>query len=307
MQSSHSAAPPLPNDADLAEAGPAARIRRRSSLDTFVIPGRTRLPSSRVGGTMDTHIAESLLNPKSHKSPKKHSNRVSKSSWLASKNRKSPMSKEIARSIEEASVFTPSEEHTKKPKSKLKQKPSLHKAILVDPQKGPETQGLVPQTSKDDVEKYPVYLNDDQLYIAQLDNGGSQTHSSVAQPQEHSLPGEDNPGNSSDRPQSEGSRVTSTTWSSVSRIDFSNSSDNTRNRGSSKSVEEYNVLAIVYGLPPIELTPDIMSIGMSSFIPIYTNTNPLKTMLFTQRSSPRLIATGLSESFCVVPPLQPTS
>ena len=47
-----------------------ARPRARSSLDTFLIPGRTRIPSTKPE-TIDTQIAQTLLSSKMTRAPKK--------------------------------------------------------------------------------------------------------------------------------------------------------------------------------------------------------------------------------------------
>ena len=306
------------------EPGAAARIRRRSSLDTFVIPGRTRLPSSKVGqlDTTDIHIAECLLNLDFHDPPSKRSYRVTKPGWLDLKNKRLTMAKEKARSTDEAAAPAPSEGQTKKSKTKRKQKPALYDGrplIIVDPKKDPQYQGSLPRpdghllrSSEAELARWHPHLNVEQLHLDPRDERISLIYSSAAQSQEHPLqqsrhgrlretphmynnqplyvvpnlntnpqhqglklepgenlsrPDEDDPRNPPDRPQSEGSRVTSTTRSTVSKRVLSSSSYITHNRGSSTSIEEFNVLATAYGLLPIEPNPEIMSTGMSPFVP----------------------------------------
>ena len=279
MRSSHSAAPLLPHDADIAEAGPAERIQRRSSLDTFVIPGRTRLPSGKVDRleTMDHQIAASLLNPEAHKPPKQHGFRVAKSSWLTSKNKKSPVSKERARSTEAAGDYAPPAEHMNKPKSQSQRNPPIYNGLpfTIIPPEDPRHQAVVRhqareyllQRNRQDRSKNHSYMHDDrELGIAYL-RRTREDQGSPAQLQEHPLrPDDDELRILSGRSQSDGSRVTSTTWSTVSKRIFSSSSDKTQNRGSSKSIEEFNGLAAKYGLLQFAPPSEIASTGMASLI-----------------------------------------
>ena len=234
MRNSHSAAPLLLTNADKAEPGVATRIQRRSSLDTFVIPGRTRLPSSKVSQPepMDVQIAQGLLNPHSLGVPKKHSHRADRPGWLAPKSKKSPIAKGKPRSNEETSVST----STRKLMSKPKKKPVrfASRETMVDPQHNrlPQHQDSVPPSRE-------TWLQTSQ----------------------------DDPINRADGPQSEGSRVTSTTWSTISHRIFSNSSGGSQNRGSSKPVEEYNAIALKHGLPQFALSPEITGPGMSAVVP----------------------------------------
>ncbi len=229
----HSAAPLLPNSADMAYVESTERFRHRSSLDTFVIPGRTRVPSSRVGlpEPMDIQIAQGLLNPDSVKVPEKQSHRVEKHGWLAPRARKSPMSKGKARSNDETSVPTSLNRYTHKSR------------------------------------KAPLTFIGRELLVVPQHKQHTQQHGKVLQDREHLLQAyEDVPRDSFDGAQSDGSRVTSTTWSTISHRIFSNSSSNAQNRASSKSVEEYNVLALKHGLSPLALNPEITQAGTSFFV-----------------------------------------
>ncbi len=232
MRNSHSAAPLLPTNVDIAKAGPAERIRHRSSLDTFVIPGRTRMPSSKVSQPepMDIQIAQGLLNANTLKVPNKQSHRVEKHGWLAPKSKKSSMLKGKARSNEENPVPASPKEH--KNKSKKASLKFAGREIVI-----------VPRNDQHD-----------------------QHNDLVSRSQEHQLQvREDDPRDSFDGPPSEGSRATSTTWSTISHRIFSNSSGNSQNRSSPKSVEEYNLLALRHGLPQFAVTPEMANTGVFSF------------------------------------------
>lgn len=307
MRNSHSAAPLLPTNADIAEAAPTERARRRSSLDTFVIPGRTRMPSSKVSQPepMDIQIARGLLNADSLKLPKKQSHRVGKHGWLAPNNKKSSMLKGKTRSNEEQPVPALPRKHMEKSK-KAPWMLNGREPIII-PKDDPRHKDFVPQPQEHEPrgsETAPWMLNGRELIVVPKDDprvrhkdsvpqsqepqlqvngddsrhpfGGARTvpiHDQLAppedlvpQPQEHRLKGNrDDPKQSFDGARSEGSRVTSTTWSSVSHRIFSNSSGNSQNRGSSKAVEEYNVLALRHGLPQFVVTAEIETIGVFSF------------------------------------------
>ena len=232
-RNSHSAAPLLPNSADMAYLEPAERIRHRSSLDTFVIPGRTRVPSSRIGlpEPMDIQIAQGLLNSDSAKVSEKKSHRVEKYGWLAPKGRKSPVSKGKARSNEETSIPTSLKKYTYRPK------------------------------------KAPLTFIGRELLVVPQQKQHTQHHDEVPQHREHLLQAyEDRPRDSFDGAQSDGSRATSTSWSTISHRIISISSNNAQNRASLKSVEQYNVLALKHGLSPLALNPEITQTGTTFFV-----------------------------------------
>lgn len=269
MRNSHSAAPLLPTNADIAEAAPTERARRRSSLDTFVIPGRTRMPSSKVSQPepMDIQIARGLLNADSLKLPKKQSHRVGKHGWLAPNNKKSSMLKGKSRSNEEQPVPALPRKHMEKSK-KTPWMLNGREPIII-PKDDPRHKDFVPQPQEHEPrgsETAPWMLNGRELVVVPKDDPRVRHKDSIPQPQEHQLKGNgDDPKQSFDGARSEGSRVTSTTWSSVSHRIFSNSSGNSQNRGSSKAVEEYNVLALRHGLPQFVVTAEIETIGVFSF------------------------------------------
>jgi len=272
MRNSQSAAPLLPTNADIAEAGPTERARRRSSLDTFVIPGRTRVPSSRVSQPepMDIQIARGLLNPDSLQVPKQQSHRVGKHGWLAPNSRKSSVLKGKARSNEEQSVPASPKKHMEK----SKKAPWMlnGRELIIVPQGDPRLRqkDSVPQPQEHQLQANgddPRHSSGGARIVPKYDQL-ARHKDLVPQLQEHQLQvNGDDLRHSFDGARSEGSRVTSTTWSSISHRIFSNSSSNSQNRGSSKSVEEYNVLALRHGLPQFAVTAEIEGIGVFSFAP----------------------------------------
>ena len=218
MRYSHSAAPLLPNNAKNAETRQVERLRHRSSLDTFVIPGRTRLPSSRVSQPqpMDLHVARGLLNTDSLQVPKKYTHRVERPDWLTPKRKKSPKPKVKACPDEESS-----KNHTDRPE---KEPTTVSSREIVE----------VPQANQySHPPKHQLRISDDYTRM------------------------------SFDGRQSEGSRATSTTWSTVSHRIISNSSSGSQNRGSSRSVEEYNILAVMHGLPQFAVAAEVSQEGIS--------------------------------------------
>ena len=228
MRYSHSAAPLLPNNAGNAEPRQAQRVRHRSSLDTFVIPGRTRLPSSRASQPqpMDFQITRGLLSADSLQVPKKNAHRLEKPDWLTPKYKKSHKSKGRARSDEESP-----RNHAHTPFQAPVTVASRETILLPQPNQHPRNYDLMPQ------------------------------------PPEHRLRvSGDYPRSSLDGRQSETSRATSTTWSTVSHRIISNSSSSSQNWGSSKSVEEYNGLALKYGLPQFILTAENPQKGTFPFV-----------------------------------------
>lgn len=309
MRNSQSATSLLATGADIAEAGPTARARRRSSLDTFVIPGRTRVPSSRVSQPepMDIQIARGLLNPDSLKVSKQQSHRVGKHGWLATNSKKPSVLKGKARSNEEQSVPASPKKHMEK--SKKAPRMLNDRELIIIPKADPRHKDFVPQPREHQLrglDKAPWILDDRELMMVPKGDPRLRQNDPVPQPQEHQLQANeddlrrsfggtrilpkhdqvarhkdlvpqlqvhrlqvngDDARHSFDGARSEGSRVTSTTRSSISYRIFSNSSSNSQNRGSAKSVEEYNVLALRHGLPQFAVTAEIEGIGVFSFVP----------------------------------------
>ena len=62
------------------QASTQTRAQRRSSLDTFVIPGRTRLPSSKAS-TFDLQVTQGLLNSSLLQSPRKNMSSAESLGW----------------------------------------------------------------------------------------------------------------------------------------------------------------------------------------------------------------------------------
>lgn len=214
MQTSPKAVPTM-LDADTASSQPAPNFQHRSSLDTFVIPGRTRLPSSRVSQPepMDIQIVHRLLNPDSFKVPKGRK----KHGWLSPKRRKSS---------------------------------ALHEDTK------PDVDTLIDATKK--VPK--ILQGGDPIIIGHGQDSPPESREGQAQSSEERLR------DSIDRPKdsSEGSRVTSTTWSSTSRRIFTNSSGCSQGQANSRFIEEYNVLAMKSGIPQLTAPADVAGGGMIS-------------------------------------------
>ena len=203
------------------QASTQTRARRRSSLDTFVIPGRTRLPSSKASA-FDLQVTQGLLNPNLLGPPK--SNMTS------------------AENFELSPETSPAGCMPRRGASSGSSGP-LHHKVRPDIVKRPAPRfgGREVIIVRSQRSRPHVHHPGPQATVQIL----SQEHTNV-QPYDGA---DDSP------PES---RLTSTTWSTVSHRIFTDSSGSSRTMGASYYRDEYNKLAERHGLPRLEATLDGM-------------------------------------------------
>ena len=197
------------------------RPRKRSSLDTFLIPRRIRIPSQKPE-PFDVQVAETLLqsrmdtlpqNPPFYSEPNDHRSDRHCTSSAPSTN------SECGHDVhyEGEPLYNLNSPTTRSPSSR-----KGSQQCLVIPQCRPHLDGSVTDFQ-----------------------AGNLQHHEIAKHQ----PSYDGPQDSSCE-----SRVTSTTYSMVSRRIFSDSSSSSRGCTGSRFNEEYNQLAARHGLPETDLT-----------------------------------------------------
>ena len=213
------------NAAEYIEVAQRARPRARSSLDTFVIPGRTRLPSSKSSQpeSVDIQITQNLLNHDSVVS--------SKLSPRPSTHRRQPYtgetkSPDCKAGSEDYGMSSQLEASKIRPSVRKHPPPQFHGrgVVVVRPPQDLD-QGLYLSQGQ----RQPSNPFEDHNRIQTYDGGYDS--------------GQD-------------SRVTSMTWSSISRRVFTDSSGSSHAIGNSHCLEEYNRLAEKRGLPQLPDTPD---------------------------------------------------
>ena len=199
------------------QASTHTRARRRSSLDTFVIPGRTRLPSSKAS-VFDFQVTQGLLNSNLLRLPRR--NMTSAEETLEWSPETSPAG------------CIPRRGHASGP---------LHHRIRPDIVKRP-----APRFGGRE-----VIINPPQRPRPPVKQQAPQTLAPVA-PQEYvntqTYDGADD--------WTTGSRLTSTTWSTISNRFVSDSSGSSRTTGSSYYRDEFNRLAEKHGLSRLEVALD---------------------------------------------------
>ena len=227
----------LASSADTASPDRKRQARRRSSLDTFVIPGRTRLPSSRVSQPepMDLKIAENLLNAESRVPPRKSSDPNRRSVLNPPKCRRSDAKTARTEDDEDLTPDSP---------------PRFHLDVSALPHSGTGSHlDEVPGTFEvNDIDEHPG--SRPRRHVG----GGSSGHT-VGQ-QDLSL-SYDGPNDAS----SNGSRNTTSTWTTVSHRNFTSSSAGSQRLGSGPSILEYNRLATEHGLVELAEAPDCLASG----------------------------------------------
>ena len=209
----------LPDQQSQASTQP--RPQRRSSLDTFVIPGRTRLPSSKAS-TFDLQVTQGLLNSNPPQPPRRTMTSTENQEWSPETSPAGCMTRRGANSGSSGALH-----HRARPDIVKRPSPRFggREVIIVPPQRPrphthqPAPQALAPRSSQEyvDVQKY---------------DGTDDSNTE--------------------------SRLTSATWSTVSHRFFSDSSGSSRTQGASYYRDEYNELAEKYGLPRLEATLDRM-------------------------------------------------
>ena len=200
------------------QASTQTRAQRRSSLDTFVIPGRTRLPSSKAS-TFDLQVTQGLLNSNLSQSSSRDMISVEDQYWFPETSPAGCMPRRGANPGPSGLLH-----HRVRPEIVKRPPPRMsgREVIIVPPQRPrsnvqpPASRALVPRSSQEFAD-------------VQTCDGAEDSAES---------------------------RLTSMTWSTVSHRLFSNSSGSSRTMGASYYREEYNKLAEKHGLPPLEAALD---------------------------------------------------
>lgn len=210
--------------------------RRRSSLDTFVIPGRTRLPSSRVSHPepMDLKIAQSLLNAESGVLPRQ-------SSYLGKVDALNP----------------PKRRRSNAPLQRIEDS----KELIPD---SPSTFHLdIPSPGSDD----PLNIGSQDHQVDGIDGHPFPHHTSHMGSgsgrqdlENHDLP---IPYDAPNDVSSNGSRKTTSTWTTVSGRNFTSSSAGSQRLDYGLSNKEYNRLATGHGLSELVEAQDRLENGES--------------------------------------------
>ena len=224
-------------NADGADREQLRRPRARSSLDTFLIPGRTRLPSSKtsVPDPVDLQITQGLLNSESFKAPKKSANHVDKpASWFTSEHDCSIDRDQSSKGRLKVNgrgilIVSPSP----KPRCKKPPKPQANNSR--------EAIGMPAPSGGSGHSAAPL------IYGRMTSQSGEQGFNPF-----------DGPFDSGP-----GSLPTSGTWSTISNRIFSDSSGASSFRGTQEFVDEYNRLALKHGLPRLTEAPVHLDIGTS--------------------------------------------
>ena len=201
------------------KASTHTRAQRRSSLDTFVIPGRTRLPSSKAS-TFDLQVTQTLLDSSLIRSPRRNMLSAEDLEW-------SPDNSPAGCIPRRGANPGPSDPFHHRVRTDMVRRPPPRfggrEVIIVPPQRPrPHVHQSVTQSSA------PIPSQEEadvQIYDGADD--------SVTE-----------------------SRFTSTTWSTVSHRIVSDSSGSSRTMGASYYRDEYNKLAEKHKLPRLEAAPD---------------------------------------------------
>ena len=234
------------------------RPRSRSSLDTFVIPGRTRIPSNKPQ-PIDIQIAEALLDPKLAL-PKRNS----PNTMMSIEHKKDREAKRLLETlgIQDTTCRKSSGEQPlgERKHQQSSAKPSEHKTDSIFTLK-PHTQSISnirPGISQ----RPPPRMGDCNVIVVPPRRSrkiGANPPSKRAGP---TLPSKVTPPREQRRGfydgaigSSHGSRTTSMTWSTVSHRIFSSSTAHLQGSEAFASLEEFNRLAVQHGLPELENCP----------------------------------------------------
>lgn len=204
------------------------RPRARSSLDTFVIPGRTRIPSTKPDAT-DVQLTQSLLNATMHQYPPPPPAYTAavKDQSSAKLQRKHPA---VPVETEPAEALGHSQRH-----------PVLYKVRSDIAKRPPPRLGgrdLIIVPHRRPIMNEAEAQNQNQGFLSNSE--GERTHAAAYDGAQDS---------------GRGSRLTSMTWSTVSHRVFTDSSHSSRGLEVSNAVKEYNSLATLHGLPELAETP----------------------------------------------------
>lgn len=204
------------------------RPRARSSLDTFIIPGRTRIPSTKPDPT-DVQLSRSLLNAKMHPyhGPPPACAAATQDQRSAKLQKKSPA---LPAENEPVEVLPHSQRHpilckvrsdiAKRPPPRLGGRDLIivpHRRSMLDEANAPIQ-----------AQKTPLKVENESTHTITYDGAQDSGH---------------------------GSRLTSMTWRTVSHRVFTDSSHSSRGLEVTNSIKDYNDLATRHGLPEFAETP----------------------------------------------------
>lgn len=241
---------------------PGQRPRARSSLDTFVIPGRTRIPSSKPE-PIDLQIAENLLNPVMDRPVRESIDEVSSSDYKndAEAHRLLGMLRDqLSRSAEEGRQQPAAHPQRPSPASSSQGEERVSMYALK-----PDAQTLHkvrPEISK---RPPPKIGGRDVIVVPPRRPRKSGGHPPLKRLQP-TPPRKVTPVMNQPRPQYDGaigssfeSRTTSMTWSTISHRILTSSSDSSQSPQASENLGEFNRLARQHGLPELGKCPGGMS------------------------------------------------
>ena len=204
------------------------RPRARSSLDTFLIPGRIRVPS-RDPNPADFQIAQRLLDHNMKQPPSRHprfhgpKGLSGKLSEVAQTQDGSPAPRATSRAASRTGSIR---KQTQRPPIHSRLRPAI--TLQPPPRFGSREKIVVPHQRPRN-EPSIIFQEDHQKTYDGAHDVVEEAH----------LP----------------SRMTSMTWSTLSQRIFTDSSTSTRRSGASCFLEEYNQLAEKHGLHPIAEAP----------------------------------------------------
>ena len=222
---------------------PIGRPRGRSSLDTFVIPGRTRFPSSKLSAPepVDLQITQGLLNPDAFKVPKMTANRADiPRTWFTSEH--GPSSDESPKSHRQVSGRSIVIVKTSPKRRTIKRSKTLPNL---------DTGEAVGKPARNDCSE------ESQTSLS--------LHRLASRSSEQELNPFDGPFDSGPE-----SLPTSGTWTTVSNRIFTDSSAGSSSRETQGFVDQYNKLALKHGLPRFTEPPVPIDIGKSTAVPVMT-------------------------------------
>lgn len=214
------------------------RARRRSSLDTFLIPGRTRIPSSKASKNSETDVTDSLIT----RGLLRHSN-------MRFPNQQPPSAPTIQ--YQGRGTFSPAAAKSAprsggKSSNRVQKRSSGVKAELVarpPPQYGSRGGLQIPSQRPRTAVTQTVGI-----HLPRITSQGYPTSQELPE-----LTSFDGPSDALGSGRA-ASRMTSMTWSTVSHRLFTDSSGSSRRSGASYYLVEYNELAEKYGLRRIPET-----------------------------------------------------
>lgn len=219
------------------------RARRRSSLDTFVIPRRTRIPSSKPQ-PIDFQIARGLLSPRVFLEPPPRRSATMRNGRGpgTAKHRKPPAPRAMSAAYESIPQPPP---FKVRPEISRRPPPQMNgREIRIVPHCQAYTEAREHQ--RDGSDPLPPIAPQRKPPSPPFQQNTGTTQDG-ANDSAHDLPKNLRPTDS---------RVTSMSWSTVSHRIFTDSSGSSRGMGSSHFLEEFNKLAVKHGISELAEAPN---------------------------------------------------